>query len=278
MSEAKAAINAGLNTPMPIAALPMYDFLHVRDQTDQLWTHLAAEVRNHGFAAPECLTRADDLVALWQDSNLLLAQTCGYPLVSQLRDQVTVIGTPDYGVIKDKPGWYNSVVLIRKDDARQALAEFKSATWAYNDLMSQSGCHAMLYAILVEVGEARLFAKCLRSGGHVASVVAVADKRADITAVDAITWRHLQECLPQASQLQILMQTSPTPGLPFISANTVAASTLTDAAEFAIAALSQADRDALGLIGFWRSNYADYKIIRERAEQASGLLTAHRLS
>lgn len=258
-----------------IAALPMYDFPYLREQTDRFWLNVATEIKKSGIAAPRVLNREDDIWAIWRDPGLIFAQTCGYPLVSQLTDSVTLIGTPDYGVIPNKPGWYNSVVLIRKDDPRDTLAAFVGATLAYSDELSQSGCHALMYTILHEIGEKRVFERCICSGGHGASIKAVADGHADLTAVDAVTWSHLQHMLSHSLQLRVLMKTVPTPGLPFIAANSCDGDLLAKAAESAIVAMSSEDRKALGLLGLWRSEIGDYHVIRERAIQSNTVLRLH---
>ena len=253
----------------------MYDFPYLRKQTDCFWRNVATQLNKCGIAAPKALNREDDTWAIWRSPALIFSQTCGYPLASQLNNSVTLIGTPDYGVIPKKPGWYNSVVLIRKDDPRDSLAAFVGATLAYSDKSSQSGCHALMYTMLCEIGEKRLFESCLRSGSHGASIAAVADGQADLTAVDAVTWSHLQRKLSHSLELRVLMKTVPTPGLPFIAANSCNGNLLAKATESAIVALSSEDRKALGLHGLWRSEIGDYDFIRERAVQSNGVLRLH---
>lgn len=258
-----------------IAALPMYDFPYLRKQTDRFWRHVAAELKKCDITAPEVLNREDDTWTIWRSPALIFSHTCGYPLENQLNNSVTLIGTPDYGVIPNKPGWYNSVVLIRKDDPRDSLAAFVGATLAYSDKSSQSGCHSLMYTMLREIGEKRLFESCLRSGSHAASIAAVADGHADLTAVDAVTWSHLQRILSHSRELRVLMKTVPTPGLPFIAANSCNGNLLARATESAIVALSLEDRMALGLLGLWRSKICDYHVIQERAIQSNGVLRLH---
>jgi ABC-type phosphate/phosphonate transport system substrate-binding protein len=258
-----------------IAALDMYDFQQLRRHNDRLWRIIAAEMGKAGIAAPGELSRVDDVWALWRDPDLVFAQTCGYPLVSELRDDVTLIGTPDYGIISGRPGWYNSVIVVRKGDKRDSLAAFEGARLAYNDSFSQSGCHALMFAIRQEIGETRLFASCLETGGHAASVLAVIENYADIAAVDAVTWRFLRRFMPETDRLQVLMETLPSPGLPFIAAKELDGAVLATAVETAIAQLPLVDRKALGLVGFWHSTVEDYDLIWQRAERSDSVFKAH---
>src|SRR6187399_1868093 len=80
-----------------VAGLPMYDLIEVREATDAWWHALALRLRAHGIAdAPDELERAGDFEATWTSPNLVLAQTCGYPLTHALAGRVRVVATPRY--------------------------------------------------------------------------------------------------------------------------------------------------------------------------------------
>ena len=67
-----------------IAGLGMYDWPEVRDATDGLWAAIAGVLREEGFnGVPEKLERGLQPYNLWRSPDLLLAQTCGYPLVDR---------------------------------------------------------------------------------------------------------------------------------------------------------------------------------------------------
>ncbi len=261
-----------------IAALPMYDFPELRRETDRLWQAISTEMRKLGLDAPEDLSQPDDVWTLWRNPDMIFAQTCGLPYVEHLRNEVTLIGTPDYGVIEGKPGWYTSVVIKRKGDARKDLAEFRSATFTYSSKTSQSGCFAMMYSVLCKIGEGRFFGNCIASGSHAVSVEALVDGRADIASIDAVTWQHLQNFLPAAASVEEFMTTPPTPGLPFITSNSHDGAALANAVGHAIQSLSDSDRKALGLLGFWHAQDEDYQIIADRADECAGILSVHGLS
>ena len=90
----------------------------------------------------------------------------------------------------------------------------------------------------------------------------VADGQADIAALDVITWRDIQRYDPSvASRLRVLMQTSPTPGLPYITAKTQDPAPIRAAIQQAIKALDTEDRSTLGILGLVEIPKQDYLAI-----------------
>ncbi len=59
----------------------------------------------------------------------------------------------------------------------------------------------------------------VESGGHRASVRAVAERRADLATIDAVSWAFATRFeLDAASRLRLVARTPPRPALPFITA------------------------------------------------------------
>ena len=224
-----------------IAALPMYDRPETAPANDRLWAAIRAKL-GHG---PETLTRDRDLWDIWTDPDLVLAQTCGLPFRARLHDKVTLVGTPDYGLPGCAPGNYHSTILARADDARD-LAGLTAGTMAVNEGLSQSGWAAPL-AHLAERSLAP--ARCLQTGAHRTSALAVAEGRADFAALDSVTWALIRRFDDWADRLRTVTTTAPTPGLPLIAAPGADAPRLRAAVEAAIAELSPQDRDILHLSG-----------------------------
>ena len=258
-----------------IAALPMYDFPEIRPATDNLWRGIRSGLQRLGMEAEEQLNQRLDSAEIWSSPDLALAQTCGFPYVHSLRSRVTLVGTPDYGILPDQPGWYNSVIVARKSDARRRLGEFAGATFAYNGADSQSGLYAIMFELQAAFGNARFFGSCLRSGAHALSAKAVIEGGADIASIDAVSWRYLLRFQPGASHLKVVATTSPCPGLPYISSSNKAALPLANAVESALDALPSADKNDLGIKGFWHSRPEDYAIIQERATLSAEVIAAH---
>ena len=200
-----------------IASLPMYDRPETRGAYNRLWAAIRNDLRGLGppaLAPPETLAHDADPWDHWQSPDLLLSQTCGLPYRSVLHPNVTLIGTPDYGLPDCRPGFYNSVFVMRRKDARPDPADWRELTLAVNDPRSQSGWAAPLTFM-----KARnlTFAQTRETGAHRASAEAVADGRADIAAIDAQTWRMIQRWDACADALAEVARTPETPGLPLIT-------------------------------------------------------------
>jgi ABC-type phosphate/phosphonate transport system substrate-binding protein len=234
-----------------IAALPMYDRPELRAETDALWAALRDALRARGIDAPEALTRDRDPWEVWQDPDLLFAQTCGLPFRARLHTQVTLVATPDYALPGCPPGHYNSVIIAPGATlpARPRLA--------VNDALSQSGwaaLHGWLTAQGIAPGPVTM------TGAHAASARAAAEGRADLAAIDAQTWRQLIRAGAADPALEIA-RTAPTPALPWITAATNDPAPIRAALSDALAALPQATRAALDLHGIVQIDAAAYRAI-----------------
>jgi ABC-type phosphate/phosphonate transport system substrate-binding protein len=242
-----------------IASLAMYDFGPAEAANDRLWALVRDALRARGLAAPDALTRGEAAFwPAWEAPDLVLSQTCGYPFRARLQGRVTYVGTPDYGVDGCPPGHYHSVFVARADDPRQTLTDFDGAPFAFNEDLSQSGwaapqTHAAALGIRLP--------PALRTGGHRHSAAAVAEGRADIAALDAVTWALMQGVDPSPHHLRVVGTTDPTPGLPLIAAPGADADATFHAVEQAIAALPPEDRATLHLKGVVRLPEAAYLAI-----------------
>lgn len=232
--------------------LGMYDLPALRQANDRFWQGIRAQL---GFG-PRYLTRDIGVMQVWQSPDLLFAQTCGMPFRTVLHPDVTLIGTPDYGLPGCGPGQYRSALVARKDCHRQGLADFADARFAYNEAMSQSGwAGPMTHLTRAGVQVAGL----LETGGHRASAVAVAEGRADMAGLDALSWALLCEHESDVTAgLRVIETTAPTPTLPYITATGRDAVAIATAIRAAISGLSEADRRALHLVGLVDIPAADY--------------------
>ena len=157
-------------------------------------------------------------------------------------------------------------MVVRADDPREALAAFRGARLAVNGTDSQSGWGAILHhaAPLAEAG--RFFGGVVVSGAHAASVPMVADGRADLAAVDAVSWRYCRRFLPEAGRLRVLMLTEPTPGLPYIAAHG------TDTGPHAAALAAARGRRGARAGRVRAAGGGEYELIRERFAAAAARL------
>lgn len=147
-----------------------------------------------------------------------------------------------------------------------ALAEFSGARLAYNDELSQSGYNA-IYGAAREAGF--WFDDLHCTGAHAASARAVAEGQADIAALDAVSWRLMQRYGDVGAALKVIVETPPTPGLPYVTAAAMPADAVFEAVEEALAALPTGHRDALGIVGLVRVPHAAYMAVPMAPEMAA---------
>jgi ABC-type phosphate/phosphonate transport system substrate-binding protein len=191
----------------------MYDSTATRAANDQFWRLIRKKLGE----GPRHLNRSDSLWSAWEDPGLLLSQTCSLPYRTRLRDKVRLVGTPDYGLRGCPPRYYRSFIVVRRHDRRTRLYAFAGARFARNAACSQSGWCAAEAHLRDARADFTFKDNVLDTGSHAASLRAVLDRRADIAAIDAVTWAMLSRDAPARAGLRILACTRPTPGLPLIT-------------------------------------------------------------
>ncbi|MCY4335403.1 MAG: PhnD/SsuA/transferrin family substrate-binding protein [Litoreibacter sp.] len=227
----------------------MYERPETADAIAQLWsnlqTHIGREAQfksnTHGLAH-------------WRDPDLLISQTCGMPYRLHLHGQVHLVGTP-VSTLGDPRGYYHSVIIARQDDPRDSFAEFEGAVLAYNDAISQSGWAAPQN---MARSQGFGFSNLLETGGHRASSQAVATGKAELAAIDAVTWSLITRFDPWADRLKVIDRTPPTPALPFITSRIELAEPLYEAMATAIDELCQDNQALLCLKGITQIAAEDY--------------------
>jgi ABC-type phosphate/phosphonate transport system substrate-binding protein len=206
-----------------IACLPMYDWPERRAETDALWTRLRGALRNAGIEAPDRLTRTDDPEALWLSPDLLLGETCTYPLETVLRRRVRYVATPIHDAPGCGAGTYRSLIVAqgRGDDlappvnAGSILPTSLEGPLAANAPESMSGFVA-LQRDMARAGRA-MPSDVLWTGSHRASIRAVAGGTARLAAIDCVTWQIARDHEPAADKVHVIGWTAERPGLPLIT-------------------------------------------------------------
>jgi len=194
------------------AALPMYDFESLREATDALWAAIRDSLRTRGFEAPDALTRGGDIAAQWRDSALLFGQTCGYPFWMGLREHLEVLAAPIYNFRGCGGPSHGSFLVARKSDRRNASSQFRGARAAINAHDSNTGMNLFRAAIAPLAQNGRFFGEVVVTGAHAASLEAVRNRKADIAAIDAVTYGLLR---PEG--VKIIGHTPSSPTLPFVT-------------------------------------------------------------
>lgn len=209
-----------------IAALPMYDA--PPEALDTFWRGLRLHLAEAGFDdLPETLAQPDDLDAHWRAADLLLSQTCGYPFSTTLRAEVTLVATPHYAAPGCDGPFYRSAFVVRADDPAETVEDLRGRRAAFNDVASQSGYNALRAMAAPLARDGRFFGEVFATGAHSASLALVAEGRADIAAIDCVTFALAARDRPETvAPLRVLAWSEPSLGLPLITSKRLDADAL----------------------------------------------------
>ena len=206
-----------------IATLPMYDLPALQSATDAWWQGLARHMRAAGIEqVPVELAR--ERGPAWSDGDLLFSQTCGYPLTHALAGIVEPVCTPVYAARGCSGGRYSSALVVADDAAATTLADLRGGVAACNGRDSHSGYNVLRRMVAEHAGGERFFAEVLETGAHVASLRAVAERRADVCAVDAVTHSLCAHWEPERlAGTRVLAFSPAAPALPYVAGRGVTA-------------------------------------------------------
>lgn len=227
-----------------IASFPMYDRPENAAAHDALWALIRDGLRARGVASPDALDRSVGVWEAWESPDLVLGQVCNLPYRSRLRGRLRLVGASDYGLPDAPPGLYYSVFVVRCGEQPDPAAHV-ARRFAYNEALSHSGWGAP-QAWAAERG--LRFPATLETGAHIESARAVAEDRADIAAIDAVTWQMLERWEPFVAALEVIGRTGTAPGQSFVTA-AADPSPHREAVSEAVAALAPEHRTVLGLRG-----------------------------
>ena len=212
-----------------------------------------------------------ELPQLWLSPQLLLAQTCGYPLMTLLRDKVRLIGRPVYELPHSADGNHCSLLLVRADDPRTRLTEFRDSHGLINSEDSNSGMNLLRHQIAPLQQDGRFFGRVSATGGHRNSLRWLKERRGDLAAIDSVTHDYLaRDSSEELAGLRILARSAISPCLPYITALGVNA----EQAEQIRAAMNQALLDlpevaqVLAIGEVLSASAADYQVLLDYERQA----------
>lgn len=201
------------------ASLAMYDMPEFGAAKRDWWQGLARAMRSEGLTdVPEELDSVADLYAHWTSPDLLFSQTCGYPLTHALAGKVAVVATPGYRCEGCSGTNYSSLILVRGDDPAMCLPDLRGRAAVINAADSQSGFSALRSVVAPFAVQGRFFSKVGVSGAHAASLQWVREQRADVCAVDAVTYALAARYRPVLTEgLRVLAYSPEAPSLPYIT-------------------------------------------------------------
>ena len=168
--------------------------------------------------APDFLSHPLDLHRHWAIPDVLLSQTCGYPLVTELNNKVQLIGAFAYAAEGCHGVSYRSFLVARRQDQAAHLSEFRDRKVAYNSLQSQSGYNCLRAQIAPLAINGHFFAHAIESGSHHHSIEMVVNHDADLAAIDCVSFAFFERNHPDLmAQIKVIGKTRLTPGLPLIT-------------------------------------------------------------
>jgi ABC-type phosphate/phosphonate transport system substrate-binding protein len=255
----------------------MYDLAEAREATDQLWQLLAAALCDAGVpGVPDALSHDEPYPEFWLRGDLLISQTCGYPLMHALKDSLRPVATPCYAVPGCSGAAYSSVVLVRSASDHEAMDSLRGGVCAVNSPASQSGYNALRVMLAPLAKDGHFFSEVMVTGDHLASVEALASGRADVCAVDCVSYALFGRYRPSTLRGTRVLTYSPgCPGLPLVTRADLDDVQLRNIRAAIGAALSDPAgaeaRAALFIEGATALEFEDYAIVLEMEDRAAVL-------
>jgi ABC-type phosphate/phosphonate transport system substrate-binding protein len=218
--------------PLPmhwLAALPMYNVTPaLAADWRTLLEHVRANLTDWLDARGDTLDIVDagaDLTAFWLRDDVLLSQTCGYPLVHALAARVQLIGAPSFALPGCGGGQYHSVVVAGAHVGAESIETCRGLRAACNAEDSNSGMNLLRHAVAPFARDGRFFSSVTWTGAHLASLRALTiDRSADVAAIDCVTFAFVQAHLPRlAAGVRVIGTTASAGALPYIASQRVPA-------------------------------------------------------
>lgn len=202
-----------------VASLGMYDAPGQKPANDRLWAGIADRLRAAGVdGLPDALDRSRPLAEIWDDPDLLLAQTCGYPLMTEWRKRLTYVATPRYGAPGCEGTGHRSRFVVHADSPIAALQDCRGLTAAVNDPASNTGMNLLRAAVASLAVDGRFFGRVVVTGSHAASLEAVAGGEAAIAAIDGVSFAALErERADLTAAVRTIGWSEVSPALPFVT-------------------------------------------------------------
>jgi len=267
-------ISAGIGGQR-IASLPLYDFPELASATDRLWRAIAKRLKDSKLGGVPCsLTRSEDYAAAWSDPALLFGQACGYPLMKYFRGGAQIVATPIYLSPGCEGSRHCSFFVTRANSGYQTLDDLRGSVCAINGFDSNTGMNLLRAAIAPLAEGGAFFGSVVLTGSHRASFKAVGEGRADLAAIDCVSFAHFQRYEPAlASRIVQLGRSVLMPAPPFITARETDSATVAILRETLTNLIADPGlcmvREALALGGFEVLSDAHYEFALRIEEEAA---------
>jgi ABC-type phosphate/phosphonate transport system substrate-binding protein len=174
---------------IPLVSLAMYPFAQLDCAYDELW----GSVHRQLSWSPAHLDRAHDVHDVWLKPALVLAQTCGWPLVTGLLDRVRVLGSFRHTHALSDGYRYRTVIVAREQ--RPSPADFAGETAAVNSEISLSGWVSLIVAVHGPGGA--WTGPVQWTGAHVESLRVLQRGEAMVASIDSVSLSHIRRYMPE---------------------------------------------------------------------------------
>ena len=242
-------------------------------QSCDMWKSTFKAMDAGTFSVDDLQVFCKDQEQDFMDHNVLLAHTCGLPLLRKWQSSHRPVCIPVF----DVPGCYgknySSWIVARAGDSRSELVDFENTTAAFSSRHSNSGMNVLRHSISNLGVSGKFFETTLETGSHYMSMRAVERGAADIAAIDSVTYRINMDLHPELqNSLKIIGQTEHSPGLPFIVRNDRpwGSEDITHALNNALQNARQKNPNLKYLSGFEPTKIEDYVRVQALEDEAIG--------
>ena len=213
----------------------------------------------------------EDQDAYFLEPEFLIGHTCGYPFVKKWHTTHDLVCIPIFDIAGCRGRDYSSWIIARHDHQGEKLEDFKGSVATMNNPDSNSGMNVFRYEISKICGGKNFFSDVVISHSHLTSIAHVLERKADIAAIDAVTWhfaKHQGEL--NLDEIKIIGQTVETPGLPLVKPKSCSldSKTITQALNTSLGQQSEELRGFLKISEFREVNSDDYTFILDLENQA----------
>ena len=202
------------------------------------------------------------------DPALWFGQTCGYPLMTSLRDTMTPISVPVFDVLGCQQKLYSSLLIVADNSQINTTEDCRGLCAAINTNDSNSGMNLLRHAVASFNQKGEFFGQINLSGSHLQSLTQVANGNADIAAIDCVSYQLIEDTWPElATRVRCIGFTAKTCGLPFVMPKPAAVNqdleNITECLNQALLMLDERQKGRLHLKGFENVSFDDYQCIND---------------
>ena len=159
----------------------------------------------------------EDNGELLNNDQVLIGHTCGYPYIKKLHSSHQLVGVPVFNIPGCQHKSYRSWFIARSDDPRNHISEYKNSVATINNWDSNSGMNVFRHEVSKYAQGKAFFESVIENGSHLTSIKYVIEERADIAAIDCVTWHFaLAEGRFNPDRIKVIGQSEASPGLPLV--------------------------------------------------------------